>query len=125
MPKIYGIGGWGLAINADDSAKQKEAAWTYIKWIDSKKVHKEMNLMGAGSFLRKSEMTDADLAAKFPFLPVVAESFEHGDGDYRPRIPEYPKIQDILGTAVNSVLVGNTDPKTALDTAQAAAEKLF
>ena len=70
LPKIYGIGGWGLAINADASAKQKEAAWTYIKWIASKKVHKELNLMGAGSFLRKSEMTDADLAAKFPFLPV-------------------------------------------------------
>ncbi len=103
LPKIYGIGGWGLAINADASAKQKEAAWTFIKWITSKPVHKEMNLMGAGSFLRKSELTDPDLKAKFPFLPVIAESFEHGDGDYRPRIPEYPKIQDILGTAVNSV----------------------
>jgi multiple sugar transport system substrate-binding protein len=125
LPKIYGVGGWGLAINADASAKQKEAAWTFIKWITSKPVHKEMNLMGAGSFLRKSEMTDAELTAKFPFLPVVAESFENGDVDYRPRIPEYPKIQDILGTAVNSVLVGNADPKSALDAAQAAAEKLF
>lgn len=125
LPKIYGIGGWGLAINADASAKQKEAAWTFIKWITSKPVHKELNLMGAGSFLRKSEMTDADLTAKFPFLPVIAESFEHGDGDYRPRIPEYPKIQDILGSAVNSVLVGDTDPKAALDAAQASAEKQF
>ena len=125
LPKVYGVGGWGLAINADASAKQKEAAWTFIKWITSKPVHKEMNLMGAGSFLRKSEMTDADLTAKFPFLPVVAKSFENGDADYRPRIPEYPKIQDILGTAVNSVLVGNADPKSALDAAQASAEKLF
>jgi multiple sugar transport system substrate-binding protein len=123
LPKIYGVGGWGLAINAD--TKQKEAAWTFIKWITSKPVHKELNLMGAGSFLRKSEMTDADLTAKFPFLPVIAESFEHGDGDYRPRIPEYPKIQDILGNAVNSVLVGDADPKAALDAAQASAEKLF
>ena len=81
--------------------------------------------MGAGSFLRKSEMTDAELNAKFPFLPVIAESFEHGDGEYRPRIPEYPKIQDILGTAVNSVLVGNSDPKAALDAAQKEAEKMF
>jgi multiple sugar transport system substrate-binding protein len=123
LPKIYGIGGWGLAINAD--TKNKDAAWTFIKWINSKKVHKEMNLMGAGSFLRKSELADPELNAKLPFLPVIAESFEHGDGDYRPRIPEYPKIQDILGTAVNSVLVGNSDPKTALDAAQAAAEKEF
>ncbi len=125
MTKIYGIGGWGLAINADGSAKQKEAAWTFIKWITSPAVHKELNMKGAGSFLRKSEMTDADLAAKFPFLPVIAESFAHGDGEYRPRIPEYPKIQDILGTAVNSVLVGNSDPKAALDKAQKEAEKLF
>ena len=82
-------------------------------------------MMGAGSFLRKSELKDAELLAKFPFLPVIAESFEHGDGEYRPRIPEYPKIQDILGTAVNSVLVGNSDPKTALDAAQKEAEKAF
>ncbi len=123
LPKVYGVGGWGLAINAD--SKHKEAAWTFIKWITSKKVHKQMNMMGAGSFLRKSELRDPELNAKFPFLPVIAESFEHGDGDYRPRIPEYPRIQDILGTAVNAVLVGNTDPKSALDEAQKAAEKLF
>ena len=123
LPKVYGVGGWGLAINAD--SKHKEAAWTFIKWITSKKVHKQMNMMGAGSFLRKSELRDPELNAKFPFLPVIAESFEHGDGDYRPRIPEYPRIQDILGSAVNAVLVGNTDPKSALDEAQKAAEKLF
>ena len=123
LPKVYGVGGWGLAINAD--SKHKEAAWTFIKWITSQKVHKQMNLMGAGSFLRKSELADPELNAKFPFLPVIAESFEHGDGDYRPRIPEYPRIQDILGTAVNAVLVGNSDPRAALDGAQKAAEKLF
>ena len=81
--------------------------------------------MGAGSFIRKSEMTDPDLKAKFPFLPSSATTFEHGDGDYRPRIPQYPQIQDILGTAVNAVLVGDTDPKAALDAAQAEAVKLF
>ena len=125
LPQLYGIGGWGLAINADIKDKQKEAAWAFIKWLDSPPVHKEFNLMGAGSFLRKSEMTDPDLMAKFPFLPVIAVTFEHGDGEYRPRIPQYPQIQDILGTAVNSVLVGNTDPKAALDAAQQAAVKLF
>jgi multiple sugar transport system substrate-binding protein len=125
LPELYGIGGWGLAINADAKDKQKEAAWAFIKWITSPEVHKEFNLMGAGSFIRKSEMTDPDLLAKFPFLPVIATTFEHGDGDYRPRIPQYPEIQDLLGTAVNSVLVGGADPKAALDQAQEAAAKLF
>lgn len=121
----YGVGGWALAINADIDDSRKQAAWLFIKWITSPAVHKRMNLEGAGSFLRKSEMTDKDLLAKFPFLPVLATTFEHGDGDYRPRIPQYPEIQDLLGSAVNAVLVGSTDPKAALDAAQAKAAKLF
>ncbi len=125
LPKIYGIGGWGMAINADAKDKQKEAAWTFIKWVTSPTIQKEMNLAGAGSYIRKSTVADKDLNAKYPFLPVLNEVFENGDGDYRPRIPEYPEIQDILGTAVNSVLVGTAEPKAALDAAQSAAAKLF
>ncbi|NKJ08543.1 sugar ABC transporter substrate-binding protein [Rhizobium sp. SG741] len=121
----YGVGGWGMAINADIDPKQKEAAWTFIKWLVSKKIHKEFNMNGAGSFMRKSEMTDPDLTAKFDFLPVVAKTYENGNGDYRPRIPEYPEIQDILGAAVNSVLAGAAEPQAALDEAQVEAKKLF
>jgi multiple sugar transport system substrate-binding protein len=121
----YGVGGWGMAINADIDPKQKEAAWTFIKWLVSKKIHKEFNMDGAGSFMRKSEMTDPDLTAKFDFLPVVAKTYENGNGDYRPRIPEYPEIQDILGAAVNSVLAGAAEPQAALDEAQVEAKKLF
>ncbi|MDP9137078.1 MAG: sugar ABC transporter substrate-binding protein [Pseudomonadota bacterium] len=125
LPKKYGVGGWGLAINNDIDQNKKEAAWLFIKWITSPAVHKEMNLKGAGSYLRISETHDADLLAKYPFLPVLDQTFVNGDGEYRPRIPQYPQIQDILGTAVNAVLVGNSDPKKALDEAQDQAAKLF
>jgi multiple sugar transport system substrate-binding protein len=84
-----------------------------------------MNLKGASSYLRISEVQDPELVARFPFLPVLDETFRNGDGDYRPRIPQYPQIQDILGSAVNAVLVGDVEPKKALDDAQAEAEKLF
>jgi multiple sugar transport system substrate-binding protein len=125
LPKKYGVGGWGIAINADIDATKKEAAWLYIKWLTSPAIHKEFNLRGAGSYLRISETHDPDLLAKYPFLPVLDEVFAHGDGEYRPRIPQYPQIQDILGTAVNAVLIGDIDPKKALDGAQAEAAKLF
>ena len=121
----YGIGGWALGINADIDAKKKEAAWAFIKWVTSPAVHKDMNMHGAGSYLRKSEMTDPDLLAKYPFLPVIATSFEHGDGDFRPRIPQYPELQDLIGGAINAVLVGQADPKAAMDAIQAKAEPLF
>jgi multiple sugar transport system substrate-binding protein len=125
LPKKYGVGGWGLAINNDIDQRNKEAAWIFIKWMASPAVHKEMNLRGAGSYLRISETHDPDLLAKYDFLPVIDQTFVNGDGEYRPRIPQYPQIQDILGTAVNAVLVGNVDPKQALDGAQSQAEKLF
>jgi len=125
LPKKYGVGGWGMAINADIDDKRKEAAWLWIKWLTSPAIHKELNLKGAGSYLRISETHDADLKAKFPFVTVIDEVFANGDGEYRPRIPQYPQIQDLLGTAVNAVLIGNADPKKALDDAQAQAQKLF
>ena len=103
LPKKYGVGGWGLAINNDIDQKKKEAAWVFIKWITSPAVHKEMNLKGAGSYLRISETHDPDLLAKYGFLPVIDQTFISGDGEYRPRIPQYPQVQDILGTAVNAV----------------------
>jgi multiple sugar transport system substrate-binding protein len=58
-------------------------------------------------------------------MPIIDTSFENGNGEYRPRIPQYPEIQDYLGTAVNAVLVGDADPQEALDRAQAQAERLF
>ncbi len=58
-------------------------------------------------------------------MTVIDVSFSNGNGEYRPRIPQYPQIQDILGTAVNAVLAGGADPKAALDEAQKKAMKLF
>jgi multiple sugar transport system substrate-binding protein len=125
MEPTYGFGGWALAINDDISEEQKEAAWDFIKWVTSPEIHREMVLDGSGGVIRKSITSDPDVLEKFPYMPVVHKSFMNGDGDFRPRTPEYPEIQDILGTAVNAVLVGDEDPKAALDQAQSQAERLF
>ena len=125
MKPTYGVGGWGIAINADIDKRQQDAAWAFIKWITSPEIQKKFDMMGASSYIRKSTLEDPDLLAKYPYLPIIAQSFERGNGDFRPRIPQYPEIQDMLGTAINAVLVGDADPKAALDQAQAQAMKLF
>ncbi|MCB8877518.1 ABC transporter substrate-binding protein [Acidisoma silvae] len=125
MKPRYGIGGWGIAINADIDDRHKQAAWTYIKWITSPAIHIALNELDACSFLRRSELRDASLNRKYPFLPVIDESFTHGDPDFRPRVPQYPEIQDILGTAVNSALVGAMTPAAALAAAQTQALRYF
>lgn len=120
-----GIGGWALAINADIDAAQQEAAWEYIKWVTSPEIQKEMAKLGGGGYIRMSNLADPELIALYPFLPVLDASFRNGNGEYRPRIPEYPQIQDILGSAVNAVLAGDADPQAALDDAQEQALELF
>jgi multiple sugar transport system substrate-binding protein len=115
----YGFGGWGIGINAD--SKNQEAAWMFIKWLSSPDVQKQW-IDNNGSPIRKSTLTDPEMVAKYPWFPVMLESYEKGDGDYRPRQPWYSKLEDILGTQVNAFLVGQISAKDALDAAQKAAE---
>ncbi len=121
MEPKYGFGGWGIGINADSSPEEQEAAWEFIKWITSPEIQKEW-VRNDGAPIRRSTLEDPELVAEYPWFPVILESFENGDGDYRPRIPQYSIIQDALGTAVNGYLVGEMSAQEALDQAQAQVE---
>lgn len=116
----YGFGGWGIGINAD--SKKAECAWQFIKWITSPEVQKEW-VRNNGAPIRRSTLTDADLNKEYPWFPKLLVGFEKGDGDYRPRIPAYSKIQDVLGNVVNEFLAGQKTAKEALDEAQKVAEE--
>ena len=115
----YGFGGWGIGINAD--SPNQEAAWAFIKWITSPAVQRKWVLHN-GAPIRRSTLIDPDLNARFPWFPVLLDSFEKGDGNYRPRIPEYSIIQDALGVWVNAYLVGEVSAEEALARAQAQVE---
>jgi multiple sugar transport system substrate-binding protein len=125
MPKRYGIGGWGLAINAAVDERRRDAAWGCVKWASSAEMQRAFLDAGIGVFTRKSVLNDPALRQHFPFFAVADQSLTNGDADFRPRIPRYPQIQDLLGTAVNAVLVGTADPQRSLDDAQARALRLF
>ncbi|MDB5817633.1 MAG: sugar transporter [Rhizobacter sp.] len=125
MPKVYGMGGWALGINSTIDANKQAAAWEFIKWASSAETQKEFLNLGVGVFTRKSTVQDPAMQAKYPFLKVIDLSLQNADADFRPRIAQYPQLQDLLGTAVNSALVGGVDPKVALDEAQAKAARLF
>ena len=99
MEPKYGFGGWGIGINAD--SEEPEAAWEFIKWLSTPEIQKEW-IRNDGAPIRRSTLEDPELVAEYPWFPLLLESFENGDGDYRPRIPEYSIIQDALGSAVNA-----------------------
>lgn len=121
MEPKYGFGGWGIGINAASDPQKQEAAWEFIKWLASEEVQKEW-VRHDGAPIRRSTLSDPELVQEFPWFPIMLESFENGDGDYRPRIPEYSIIQDALGTYVNAYLVGQETAESALRKAQEQIE---
>jgi len=121
MEPKYGFGGWGIGINASSSKEKQEAAWVFIKWLTSPEVQKEW-VRHDGAPIRRSTLTDPDLNKEYPWFPKILVAFEKGDGDYRPRIPEYSIIQDALGTYVNAYLIGQETAESALQKAQAQIE---
>ncbi len=122
MDPKYGFGGWGIGINADSKPEEQECAWQFIKWLSSPEVQKEW-LQNDGAPIRRSTMTDPDIVKKYPWMPLLLASFEKGDGDYRPRIPQYTIIEDALGTHVNAFLVGQETAEDALAAAQKQIEE--
>jgi len=122
MEPKYGFGGWGIGINADSTPQEQECGWQFIKWLTSPEIQKDW-LKSDGAPIRRSTMTDPELVAMYPWLPTLLESFEKGDGDYRPRIPQYSIIQDALGTHVNAFLVGQETAEQALEAAQKQVEE--
>ncbi len=117
MEPKYGFGGWGIGINASSDATKQEAAWEFIKWITSEEIQKEW-IKHDGAPIRRSTLEDPELNTLYPWFPLLLTSFEKGDGDYRPRIPQYSIIEDALGTYVNAFLVGQETAEDALNKAQ-------
>ena len=117
MEPKYGFGGWGIGINASSDPVKQEAAWEFIKWLTSEEIQKEW-IKNDGAPIRRSTLQDPELNQLYPWFPLLLTSFENGDGDYRPRIPEYSIIQDALGTYVNAFLVKQETAENALIKAQ-------
>lgn len=116
------FGGWGLAINSDSD--EQTAAWEFIKWVTSADTMKRMVEDGTGIYIRKSTVEDPALVEAYPFLPVVADALASGDGDARPRVPEYAEIENAIGIAVSKVLTQGVSAQDALAEAQATVEAL-
>jgi multiple sugar transport system substrate-binding protein len=112
----FGVGGWGVGINADSSDREKEIAWEFIKYISGKEGQKKW-MKNDGAPIRRSTLQDPDLNKEMPWLKYMLTMFENGDGDYRPRGPKSNEISSILGLRVNQAITHELSAKEALDKA--------
>jgi multiple sugar transport system substrate-binding protein len=111
------MGGWALSINS--ISKQQDAAWEFVKWATSKETMLKMvteDVFDAVS--RESVLSDATVQEKYPWAQVYLESLKAANPEYKPRIPAYVQMEEVLGVELNAALLGKVTPQQSLETAQ-------
>lgn len=109
----------------DDPAKQ-QAAWTFAEYVLGEAFQTEWAI-GTGylPINLKSRQSKAYQAfrAQQPAVDVFLDQAKYGRS--RPIAPGYNRISESLGRAIESVLLGKTAPKVALDEAQQRLDLIF
>src|SRR5215468_7542104 len=112
-------GGWGWAI--PNSSQDKEAAWTFIKWIEAKEQVKKRTLAG-GAPTQPWEFDDPEIVAKRPEMPELKILVE--TAQEFPTFTYTVEFGESLGRELNLAVTGQKDPKEALDAAAEEFNKL-
>lgn len=134
--RVTSIWNWGFPINAALPEKRRKATWLFIQWAASAETQARTSHKFAGPAKRSgvnrtSLWKDPDyvrLMSRFGdnFVEATLASLENDtDVDWRPRVPQWPAIGDVLATAIGSALAGQAAPKAALDDAQKRIEPMM
>jgi multiple sugar transport system substrate-binding protein len=113
---ISGPDNWVLF---DHGTAQNEAAFKFMTWFTEGAQDLKNAEANATLPIRASEKAlpqYSDLLSKYPGIDTFVAN-EKNAVKARPVTPEYPKISQALGNAIVSVMLGRSDPKTALDQA--------
>ena len=131
------IWNWTLPINSVLPKKKKIATWLYIQWIGSRPtqfssaVYKESpDAVVRTGVNRISIWSDPEYRKVIHFTPdyadvVLTSMKEDTDPDWRPRVPQWPKIGEVMAVAIQAALVKQKSPKQALNDANAEIEKIM
>ena len=104
-------GGFGIAIPSN--ARNPEAAFLLLQYLTLPEVERKIVLAGGAPF-RMSTVKDSSLYEKYPEFEVLAKQLEYANADWRPIIPEWGEINNLLGIAINQGLTGEKTPEQAM-----------
>lgn len=114
------ISGPDLYLLFNKSDARTEASWKFITWLTSAPVHLQFAIETGDLPLRQSETALPDyqkFLAKYPGDKVFVDNLNNVKHS-RPNVASYAEISTAIGTMVQSVLLGQTDPQKALDSAR-------
>ena len=84
-------------------AKNPEGAVQFLEWFTSSETQLEFARKYGGAAVTGSALNDAEAVQQHRWLPAIADSINNSVE--KPRTPDEPKMEDILGTALNEALV--------------------
>ncbi|MEO1020168.1 MAG: sugar ABC transporter substrate-binding protein [Pseudomonadota bacterium] len=105
-------GAWGWAI--PNSSPDPEAAWTFLKWIESPEIAKERALLG-GSPTRADVFADPDVLAKYSYYPALEELLATSHNF--PVFTYTPQFVEVLGRELSLAVTGEKSAEAAMQTA--------
>jgi ABC-type glycerol-3-phosphate transport system substrate-binding protein len=110
-------GAWGWAI--PKSSPNPDAAWTFLKWVESKEIAKKRALAG-GSPTRTDVFDDPDLNAKYAYYPALKQMLLTSHNF--PVFTYTPQLVEVLGRELSLAVAGEksaTDALAAIETEMA------
>ncbi len=127
--RVTSIWNWSFPINGALSKKDKAATWLFIQWAASKETQAATSYAFPGAYKRTganrtSLWNLADYRAVLEkaghnYISATTTSFaEDTDIEWRPRLPQWPVVGNIMATAIQASLVGQATPRDALNEAQ-------
>jgi len=100
------------------SAPHKPEAMEFLRWVSRPDI--QIRYARAGGMPYKlSAFKDEEARARFPYLGAALEALTVGVAS--PRISDWSKVEDILGTELNKALLEKGNAKQHLDAATAEA----
>ncbi len=108
------FGGFAYMVSSQAPQARQEATYLFIQWLTSKAVAPQLIHKGA-VVARKSADTDPALQKQYPYLNPMVTQWAHSNYDWRPRIPQYPQMSEIVANYGSQIQQGSLGIKPGLD----------
>ena len=113
------ISGPDLYLLFDHSSARSDAAFSFVTWLTSAPEHLKFAIATGDLPVRKSETKQPGYQTflkKYPAEKVFVANLDNVK-HVRPNIASYPQVSSVIGTMVQSVLLGQATPDQALSQA--------
>ena len=113
-------GAWGWAI--PKSSPNKEAAWKFLKWVESYEIAKKRALLG-GAPTQTKIFVDPEVVATRSYYPILGKIL--AGAQQFPVFTYTTQLVEEMGRELNLAATGEKDVKEALDASAEAFRKLL